>query len=100
MKTNLLIFFAVLGLASSVHAQYPRISPDITAEAQAKQAAADRRSEEAFAKALPIIKEWEAKGKTYLPGAGEPKDLPQAKVPALPGDRGGGMYSFAARGGT
>src|SRR4051812_46251638 len=99
MKTNLLIFFAVLGLASSVRAQYPRISPDITAEAQAKQAAADRHSDEAFAKALPIIKEWEAKGKPYLPGAGEPKDLPQAKVPSFPGAWGGGMYSFGGRGG-
>ena len=60
---------------------------------------ADKRSDEAFARALPIIKEWEAKGKPYLPGSAEPKDLPQAKIPAFPGAWGGGMYSFGGRGG-
>ena len=30
---------------------------------------------------------------------GEPKDLPQAKIPAFPGAWGGGMYSFGGRGG-
>jgi hypothetical protein len=48
---------------------------------------------------LPIIKEWEAKGKPWLPGAAQPKDLPQAKIPAFPGAWGGGMYSFGGRGG-
>ena len=46
-----------------------------------------------------LIQEWEAKGKPYLPGAAEPKDLPQAKIPAFPGAWGGGMYSFGGRGG-
>ena len=79
--------------------QYPNVPSAVQAEANAKQAAADKRSDEAFAKALPIIKEWEAKGKPYLPGAAEPKDLPQAKIPAFPGAWGGGMYSFGGRGG-
>jgi hypothetical protein len=94
-----LLAFAALVTAQSVCAQYPAISPAIKAEAEAKQAAADKRSDEAFARALPVIKEWEAKGKPYLPGAAEPKDLPQAKIPAFPGAWGGGMYSFGGRGG-
>jgi hypothetical protein len=93
-----LIALAAFGLPSA-HAQYPRISPEVQAEANAKKAAADQRSDEAFAKALPVIKEWEAKGKPYLPGAGEPRDLPQAKIPSFPGAWGGGMYSFGGRGG-
>ena len=85
--------------ALQLHAQYPNVPKPIAAEAAAKQAAADQRSDEAFAKALPAIKEWAAKGKPYLPGAAEPKDLPQAKIPAFPGAWGGGMYSFGGRGG-
>ena len=80
-------------------AQYPRISSEVAAESAARMAATDLRSDEAFAKALPAIKQWEAKGKPYLPGAAEPKDLPQAKIPAFPGAWGGGMYSFGGRGG-
>src|SRR6185369_1550666 len=75
------------------------ISSEIKAEAEARKEAADKLSDEAFARALPIIKEWEAKGKPYLPGAGKPGDLPQAKIPAFPGAWGGGMYSFGGRGG-
>jgi hypothetical protein len=99
MKTHLLIVCAIVALTTSARAQYPRISSEIAAEAKAKQSAADARSDEAFQKALPIIKEWEAKGKPYLPGAAKPEDLPQAKVPAFPGAWGGGMHSFGGRGG-
>jgi hypothetical protein len=99
MKTNLLILCAALALATSARAQYPRIESNIAAEAKARQSAADARSDAAFEKALPIIKEWEAKGKPYLPGAAKPSDLPQAKVPAFPGAWGGGMHSFGGRGG-
>jgi hypothetical protein len=68
-------------------------------EANARRVAADKRSDEAFAKGLPILKESERKGKPYLPGAAEPKDLPQARIPAFPGAWGGGMFSFGGRGG-
>lgn len=99
MKTKLFIFIAVVAVAFSVRAQYPRLESNIVAESKARMSAADQRSDEAFEKALPIIKEWEAKGKPYLPGAAKPGDLPQAKVPAFPGAWGGGMYSFGGRGG-
>jgi hypothetical protein len=99
MKTLSLILLAVVAVAASARAQYPRIQPDVVAESKARMMAADQRSDEAFEKALPVIKEWEAKGKPYLPGAAEPQDLPQAKVPAFPGAWGGGMHSFGGRGG-
>jgi hypothetical protein len=100
LKRIPLIAVAMLALISSVRAQYPRVPKAVQDEARSRQAAADQRSDEAFAKALPIIKEWEAKGKPYLPGAAEPTDLPQAKIPAFPGAWGGGMYSFGGRGGS
>ncbi len=93
-----LFAIALLSTAPAL-AQYPKISSEVAAESTARMAAADRRSDEAFAKALPVIKQWEARGKPYLPGAAEPKDLPQAAIPAFPGAWGGGMYSFGGRGG-
>ncbi len=99
MNPVLISLCLALALASMARAQYPRVSEAIKAEAQSRQAAADRRSDEAFARALPVIEDWEAKGKPYLPGAAEPKELPQAKTPAFPGAWGGGMYSFGGRGG-
>lgn len=96
-------FFIALSLTLlggfAARAQYPHIPSNIVEEAKVRQSAADKRSDEAFQKALPIIKEWEAKGKPYLPGAAKPSDLPQAKIPAFPGAWGGGMYSFGGRGG-
>ena len=97
-RLPLLLLCGVLH-ALPLPAQYPSVPKAIAVEAAAKQAAADQRSDEAFARALPVIKEWAAKGKPYLPGAAEPKDLPQAKIPAFPGAWGGGMYSFGGRGG-
>ncbi|HEY0944738.1 MAG TPA: hypothetical protein VGD81_05705 [Opitutaceae bacterium] len=95
---------AMLALAltlsvSTVHAQYPYISSAVKAESDARKAASDARSDEAWAAALPIVKEWEAKGKPYIPWAAKPTDLPQASIPAFPGAQGGGMYSFGGRGG-
>lgn len=90
---------ATLMCCAAVQAQYPRISPEIARESKEKQAAADRRSDEAFEKAKPAIEEWAKKGKPYIPSAGKPDELPQAKIPAFPGAEGGGMYSFGGRGG-
>lgn len=84
---------------SEVAAQYPRVSKADSARAQTKMAAEDEHSDLAFAKALPEIEAWAAKGKPYLPGAAQPGDLPQAEIPSFPGAWGGGMYSFGGRGG-
>lgn len=87
-------------LASPAFAQgYPKVPPEIMAAAKAETEVTDRLSDEAFARAMPEIKAWAAKGKPYLPGAEKPEDLPQAKIPAFPGAWGGGMYSFGGRGG-
>lgn len=80
-------------------AQYPRLSDEVRRESMQTMADADRRSDEAWEKALPVVKEWEGKGKPYIPWAAKPTDLPQAAIPAFPGAQGGGMYSFGGRGG-
>src|SRR5688500_8325549 len=92
---------AVLLAAAPVtsFAQYPQVPGDVQRAADEAKTAADRRSDEAFAKAMPVIEEWAKKGKPYIPGAARPEDLPQAKIPAFPGAEGGGAYSFGGRGG-
>jgi hypothetical protein len=88
-----------LTTALTAFAQYPQVPGDVQRAADEAKAAADKRSDEAFAKAMPVIDEWGKKGKPYIPSAGKPEDLPQAKIPAFPGAEGGGMYSFGGRGG-
>lgn len=91
---------AVLALAAPGFAQgYPKVPAKLMAAAKAESEITDRLSDEAFARALPEIQAWAAKGKPYLPGASKPEHLPQAKIPAFPGAWGGGMYSFGGRGG-
>lgn len=91
---------AALLAAPTAFAQgYPKVPAHLQAEMNARKAAADQRSDELFARALPEIEAWAAKGKPYLPNATKPEDLPQAKIPAFPGAWGGGMYSFGGRGG-
>jgi hypothetical protein len=101
-KRHLALAVVVIGVAAAAGpsgAQYPRV-PKAVAEAAAEaQAAADRRSDEAWERAQPTIREWSAKGKPYIPWAAKPSDLPQAPLPAFPGAEGGGMYSFGGRGG-
>jgi hypothetical protein len=101
MKKSLFAGCAVVGLAISAFAQgYPQVPSDIMEASRAERSAAARLSDAAFQRALPVIKEWEARGKPYLPGAARPGDLPQAKIPAFPGAWGGGMYAFGGRGGN
>jgi hypothetical protein len=94
-----LLWLAILLSCQSSRAQYPSVPPAVAAEANQKRADADRRSDEAWTRALPIVKQWETKGKPFIPWAAKPQDLPQAKIPAFPGAHGGGMYSFGGRGG-
>jgi hypothetical protein len=89
-------FLAVMHVS---FAQYPQIPPDVQAESERRKAEADRRSDEAWERARPVVEEWEKKGKPYVPWACEPGHLPQAGIPAFPGAEGGGMYSFGGRGG-
>jgi hypothetical protein len=97
LKAMTLMFALVC--EQSLRAQYPKVPQEIGRKAAQKLREADRRSDEAWEKALPTIREWEAKGKPYIPWAAKPDDLPQAAIPAFPGAQGGGMYSFGGRGG-
>lgn len=85
--------------AGAVLAQYPQISDDMRMQAEAAKAEADRRSDEAFARALPEIEAWAKKGKPFIQDASRPGDLPQATIPAFPGAEGGGRHAFGGRGG-
>ena len=85
--------------AGAVLAQYPQISDDMRMQAEASKAEADRRSDEAFARALPEIEAWAKKGKPFIQDASRPGDLPQATIPAFPGADGGGRHAFGGRGG-
>jgi len=78
---------------------YPRIAPELQRATDERKAAADKRSDELFARQLSEIQGWAAKGKPYQPGAEKPSDLIQAKIPSFPGAEGGGMYTFGGRGG-
>ncbi|MBX3433446.1 MAG: hypothetical protein KF847_09010 [Pirellulales bacterium] len=86
-------------LAGFAAAQYPTITADVAAESARRYESMRRRSDEAWAKAKPLVDQGESRGKPYIPWAKKPSDLPQAEIPAFPGAQGGGMYSFGGRGG-
>jgi hypothetical protein len=97
---QILLSFLMGAVVISARAQgYPQVPADIMATSRAQYLEWHKQSDEAFQRALPAIKEWEARGKPYIPGAARPEDLPQSRIPAFPGAWGGGMYSFGGRGG-
>ncbi len=98
-RLQLIAALAVLPASHSLAQGYPRIPAELQRATDARKAAAERRSDEIFASQKSELAAWSAKGKPYLPGAGKPSDLSQAKIPAFPGAEGGGMYSFGGRGG-
>lgn len=102
MKMNsfkLLNIVILLCLGISAKAQYPVIPPAMQDSTDQQMAKFQKLSDEAWAKAWPIIKAEEAKGKPYIPWAQKPSDLPQAKIPAFPGAEGGGAFTCGGRGG-
>src|SRR4051794_21215402 len=100
MKSTAKLLPIILFLAPCLsRAQYPNVPHDTQAESDAAKVAADKLSDDAWERAQPAIKEWEAKGKPYIPWASKPEDLPQASIPAFPGAEGGGAYTCGGRGG-
>lgn len=97
--TVITIIAGLLLMTAIARAQYPQIPHDLQAKTDEQKRKADERSDEIFNKQLPQIQEDAKNGKPYIPSAGKPEDLPQAKIPAFPGAQGGGMYSFGGRGG-
>ncbi|MBW4888998.1 thrombospondin type 3 repeat-containing protein [Mucilaginibacter sp. HMF5004] len=102
MNRNLIAAIVFSCAVCSLHtaqAQYPKIPPALQAKTDSIMDVEKKRSDNAFEKAMVIIKKEEAAGKPYVPWAAKPSDLPQAKIPAFPGAEGGGAYSFGGRGG-
>ena len=81
-----------------VAAQYPTIPDSVKARANRQQEEIDRKSDEAWAKALPIVMEQSIKGRPYKPWASRPEDLIKSDIPAFPGAEGGGAYTPGGRG--
>ncbi|GGF11717.1 pectate lyase family protein [Hymenobacter cavernae] len=101
MNKNLAFLTLLLaaGTARPAWAQYPTIPPDVEAKAEAALAEAQKRSDEAWSKALPIVEQEAKAGKPFVPWAAKPSDLPQSDRLAFPGAEGGGAHSFGGRGG-
>jgi hypothetical protein len=95
----LLLFLSVTCFIQTASAQYPDISSDVKRASDSLMKEATLHSNEAWAKALPIIEKEAKNGKPYIPWAARPIDLPQADIPAFPGAEGGGAFSFGGRGG-
>jgi hypothetical protein len=98
-KFRNLLFLSAVGLAQPAFAQYPKIPQDVKRWSDSLMEAERKHSDEAWAKALPIIEKEAKEGKPYIPWASRPYDLPQAKIVAFPGAEGGGAYSYGGRGG-
>ena len=90
---------AALALPATVKAQYPQVTSEANKKYKDMMDQERKSSDEAWAKALPIIEKEAREGRPYIPWAGRPCDLPQALIPSFPGAEGGGMYSFGGRGG-
>jgi hypothetical protein len=99
LRTILLIGGLIFSVSASLWAQYPDIPEKLEAEGDAYMDEVQRRSDEAWEKAWPVIEKEMKEGKPYIPWASIPKDLPQAKIPAFPGAEGGGMFTAGGRGG-
>lgn len=95
----ILSLVATSAIAPRGEAAYPKVPKEVQEEANNRLIALRKRSDDIWQRQLPTIKEWEAKGKPFIPWAAKPEDLPQASIPAFPGAQGGGMYSFGGRGG-
>ncbi|MCF6405622.1 DUF3826 domain-containing protein [Chitinophaga filiformis] len=93
------LLIAALGAAHGALAQYPTIPKAVQDVSDSLLEAAKKHADEAWEKALPIVKKEARQGKPYVPFASRPTDLPQATIPAFPGAEGGGAYTFGGRGG-
>ncbi|MFD2964537.1 MULTISPECIES: pectate lyase family protein [Olivibacter] len=80
-------------------AQYPQIPQEVQKATKVLMDETMRLSDSAWLQALPKITQEAKEGKPFIPWAGRPTDLPQAKIPAFPGAEGGGAFSFGGRGG-
>ncbi|MBE7169407.1 MAG: polysaccharide lyase [Williamsia sp.] len=99
MRTRFCVLLLLAAICQSANAQYPTIPPALQDSADREMKKIQALSDEAWAKALPIVEADEKKGKPFRPWAEKPSDLPQSNLPAFPGAEGGGAFSFGGRGG-
>ena len=99
MNNKFILAVLALFISVTAEAQYPSLTPEANATARKVLGAARKASDEAWAKALPIVKQEALEGRPYVPWASRPYDLLQAEIPAFPGAEGGGMYTQGGRGG-
>lgn len=77
-KYVLLAAFAAAMLTPSVvWAQYPQITDEAKENYKKMMTEERKRSDEAWAKALPIVLKEAKEGRPYIPWAGRPYDLPK-----------------------
>ncbi len=96
---KLVVVQMVLCSTLTTLAQYPDIPADVQRASDSLMKAARKRSDSAWAVALPIIDKEAKEGKPFIPWASRIDELPQAAIPAFPGAEGGGKFSFGGRGG-
>ena len=83
-KQVLLAVFAATMLTPTVAwAQYPQITGEAKENYTKMMTEERKRSDEAWAKALPIVQKEAKEGRPYIPWAGRPYDLPQADIPSF-----------------
>ena len=100
MKRWQFVVLALLWVSiTELYGQYPSLTPEAVARYEKLMEQTRKSSDEAWAKALPIVKQEALEGRPYVPWASRPYDLVQAEIPAFPGAEGGGMYTAGGRGG-
>ncbi len=62
-----ILFILISIVAISINAQYPQVPKDLQEAADKKLDAEKKSSEEAFQRALPVIKAEALKGRPYIP---------------------------------
>ena len=97
-KTVYLAIGMILG-SMATQAQYPVIPQSVQDSANKVMAEWQKKSDEAWEKALPIVEAEAKNGRPYVPWASQPSDLPQAKILAFPGAEGAGAHTAGGRGG-
>ncbi|AHF16850.1 pectate lyase family protein [Niabella soli] len=92
-------FTGMLFFQKQAAAQYPVIPKSVEDSEAAVMARYQKLSDQAWAKALPVVEGGEKAGKPYRPWASKSSDLLKAAIPAFPGAQGGGAYTSGGRGG-
>lgn len=96
---KLLALLALPLTVGPLAAQYPVIPDSVKQRGALQQQEINKKSDEAWEKALPIILQEEMKGRPYKPWAAQPSDLLKTDIPAFPGAEGGGAFTPGGRGG-